>query len=83
MVVTITQFRQQLFALVERAAKGETVEFLHKEQRFRLVPETATSKLGRIGPLDIINHDSNISSDSQRLLDEMQAEWHQDWSEIA
>ena len=83
MVVTITQFRKQLFTLVERAAKGETVEFLHKDQRFRLVPEVAASKLGRIKPLTIIGQNSDIESASKQLQEEMQAEWDQDWSEIS
>jgi len=51
--VTISQFRKNLFQLVESAATGEQVEFVHRGIRFRLVmpDHPPGNKLSRITPL--------------------------------
>jgi antitoxin (DNA-binding transcriptional repressor) of toxin-antitoxin stability system len=38
MTVTATDFRKNLFQLVERALNGELVEIVHKNRRIRLAP---------------------------------------------
>ena len=38
MEVTITQFRKQLFTLVDQAMQGTEVWVKHKGRRFRLIP---------------------------------------------
>jgi antitoxin (DNA-binding transcriptional repressor) of toxin-antitoxin stability system len=82
MVVSITQFREDLFSLVESAAKGEVVEFTHKGIRFRVSPEVPLDKLSRIAPLDVVNSDTDLDAASQKIFAEIQREWDEDWSEI-
>ena len=44
MKVTITEFRNNLFKLVERVIAGESVEFVHQSATIRLVvPEGRSS----------------------------------------
>jgi len=57
MRVTITEFRRNLFKLVERVIAGETVEFVHQSTTVRLViPERGVpSKLDRLTPRQTAN----------------------------
>ena len=86
MKVTITEFRKNLFKMVEKVIAGETVEFVHQGATIRLVlPEVRSSKLDRLTPRQIVN--SNMTEDEHRaaareLQAEMQAEMEKDWSEI-
>jgi antitoxin (DNA-binding transcriptional repressor) of toxin-antitoxin stability system len=82
--VTITQFRQKLFQLADRALNGETIEFIHKGVIFKVVPATRKSKLSRLTPENIFppGVDPDSEYDSSGLLKEMEAEWEKDWSEI-
>ncbi len=84
MAVTITQFRQKLFQLADRALNGETIEFIHKGVIFKVVPATRKSKLSRLTPENIFppGVDPDSEYDSSGLLKEMEAEWEKDWSEI-
>jgi antitoxin (DNA-binding transcriptional repressor) of toxin-antitoxin stability system len=84
--VTITQFRKDLFKLVERAIGGETVEFVHQGATIRLtIPAARSSKLERLTPRQISN--PNMTEEEQRAAErklqaEIQAELEKDWSEI-
>jgi antitoxin (DNA-binding transcriptional repressor) of toxin-antitoxin stability system len=86
MKVTITEFRNNLFKLVERVIAGETVEFVHQGTTVRLViPERQKSKLDRLTPRQITN--PNMTESEQRaaeakLREEMFAEMEKDWSDI-
>ncbi len=87
MKVTISEFRQNLFKLVERVIAGETVEFVHNGTTIRLVvPEgSRTSKLDRLTPRQTTN--SKMTEKQQRaaekkLQSEMWAEIESDWSVI-
>ena len=82
MKVTITEFRKELFKLVERALAGETVEFVHRDHTIRLViPEGRTSRLARLTPRQITNPDA--SEDAERMLQiEMWKEIEMDWAEL-
>ena len=52
---SISKARQNLFTLVDQAAKGEKVEFVHKGQVFQIVPVDRPSKLARLkAPLKIL-----------------------------
>ncbi len=78
MEVTITQFRKQLFTLVNQAMEGTEVWVTHKGGRFKLAPEKKpASKFDRITPMKIINEDVPES----RLYEEMSKEWEKDWDE--
>ena len=84
MEVSITQFRREIFNLVNRALAGGEVRVTHKGQRFRIVPENqAQSRLSRITPLDILNPKSPDLNDpalKAELKAEMEKAWQSDWS---
>lgn len=82
MEVPITQFRKEMFALVNRALQGETISVVHKGQRFRIVPEIdPTTRFDRLTPLQIINPDFPDIMDDAEMKAEMQREWEKDWEE--
>ena len=85
--VSITEFRKNLFKLVERVIAGETVEFVHQGVTVRLViPDGgAASKLDRLTPRPTAN--PNMTEKQQRVAEkklqsEMWAEIEKDWAEI-
>lgn len=51
---SISKTRQNLFAMVDQAAKGEKVEFVHKGQVFQIVPVERPSKLARLKPMKVL-----------------------------
>jgi prevent-host-death family protein len=82
MEVSITQFRREMFDLVNRALQGETITVTHKGQRFRIVPEVnPATRFDRLTPLQIINPDFPDIMDDAAMKAEMQAEWEKDWEE--
>ncbi len=81
MEVSITQFRRDLFALVNKAMEGDEVWVSHKGQRFRLAPDgKPISRLSRITPLEVINESPRLSDSS--LQEEMTRAWEKDWSTL-
>ena len=86
MEVSITQFRRNIFDLVNQAMDGEEVWVMHKGRRFKVVPETKPgSRLSRITPLAVINpaNDSASTKASNRSLrEEMVHAWERDWSDL-
>jgi len=85
MEVTITQFRQKVFELVDQALEGKEVWVKHKGRRVRIVPEHAPSKLSRITPMDILNppdFDMNDPTFKEEMQAEMQRAWEKDWEDI-
>jgi antitoxin (DNA-binding transcriptional repressor) of toxin-antitoxin stability system len=81
MEVSITQFRREMFALVNRALQGEIVTVTHKGQRFRIIPEVQpATRFDRLTPLQIINPGYPDLDDSE-MKAEMKAEWERDWEE--
>ena len=50
---SISKARQNLFGLVDQAANGEKVEFVHKGQTFQIVPVDRPSKLARLKPMQM------------------------------
>ena len=84
--VTITEFRKNLFQLVERAIAGESVEFTHQGKTIRLViPEGSSSRLDRLTPRQITNLDMTEKQHrvtERRMQAEILAEMEKDWAEI-
>ena len=86
MKVTITEFRKNLFKLVERVIAGESVEFTHRGTTIQLVvPEGPDSKLARLTPRQITN--PNMTEKQHRALErKMQAQilagMEKDWAEL-
>jgi antitoxin (DNA-binding transcriptional repressor) of toxin-antitoxin stability system len=77
MEVSITQFRQKVFELVDQALEGKEVWVKHKGRRVRIVPEHAPSKLSRITPMEIITPSADLQDDSWKTA--MMREWDQKW----
>jgi len=80
MEVTITQFRRDLFSLVEQAMGGKEVWVKHKGRRFKLTPEKKPgNKLARLTRCDVMSYDI---LDDGSLLKEMTEAWEKDWADI-
>ncbi len=82
MEVTITQLRQDLFKLVDRALEGEPLQFRYKGVVFSVVPETKPSKLANLVQQTVVAPQGSLEQGSRELLKEMEAEWEKDWSEL-
>jgi hypothetical protein len=84
MEVSITQFRRQMFDLVNRALDGTEIWVRHKGVRFRIAPEgQVTSRISRITPMEILNPDASDLNDpalKAQLQSEMEKAWEDDWS---
>ena len=84
--MTITEFRNNLFKLVEKVIAGESVEFSHRGATIRLiVPEGRSSKLDRLTPRQITNPDMTAEEHraaERKMQTEMLAEIEKDWAEI-
>ena len=81
MDVTITQFRRDLFKLVEKAMSGVEVHVTHKGKGFTLKPDgPPLDKLSRITPMKIIKGDLDEAHDV--LMKEIQEQWEKDWAEL-
>ena len=80
MRVTTTEFRKNLFQLVERALHGELIEIVHKNRTIRLAPTERTSKLSRLMPRDTLNCSPEEFDEALRAQDEeMRRQWEQKW----
>jgi len=77
MEVTITQFRQKVFDLVDQALEGKEIWVKHKGRRVRIVPEQPVDKLSRITPMEIIATSADLEDDSWKTA--MMREWGQKW----
>jgi hypothetical protein len=82
--VNISQFRKNLFQLVDQALEGDVVEII-QGRSVRLVPKAPGSKLDRLTPMQIFN--PTLSKEdhkraSQKLAKEMQQQWERDRSEL-
>ena len=86
MKVTITEFRNNLFKLVEKVIAGESVEFVHQGTTIRLVvPEGRPSKLDRLTQRQITNPDMTAKEQREverKMKADMLAEMEKDWAEL-
>ncbi len=78
MQITATNFRKDMFQILERAKQGEEVLVLHKGEQFRLMPEKPVDKLSRIQPVEVF-HPHSEAADEERMKKEMAAEWEAKW----
>lgn len=77
--VSITQFRRNLFSLMNQALEGTEVWVTHKGSRLRIVPEKPPgSRLSRITPMEVVNYAQGGLEDTG-LLEEMTRAWEADW----
>lgn len=82
MTVTITEFRKNVFELVERALKGELIEVSHKGRLVRLMAEAenSTSKLARLVTRNTVVGSFEELEEAQRNLQtENRARWEAKW----
>lgn len=78
MEVTITQFRRDLFKLVEQALNGAPVRVVHKGKSVTLTPDEPVDRLSRITPLDFELGDLDDRPDKEA----MRLAWEKDWADL-
>ena len=79
MDVTITEFRRNLFNLVEQAMSGIEVHVTYKGKSFTVKPDgPPPDRLNRITPMDIIVGDLDDRPDKE----EMRRAWEADWADL-
>jgi len=80
MVMNATEFRKNLFAVLEKARAGENVEVVYKGSSLRISGVGSNSKLARAKRQDLFlcDPDSIVSSD-RKLLAEFEEEWEKEW----
>jgi antitoxin (DNA-binding transcriptional repressor) of toxin-antitoxin stability system len=82
MTVTTTEFRKNLFQLVERALNGELIEIVHKDRRIRLTPAEPASKLSRLVARDTLNCSPDELDQVLRAQDnEIRQNWEAKWQD--
>ena len=80
MKVTTTEFRKDLFRIVDRVLQGEFVEVAHKGRLIRLVPADQPGKISRLIHRDTISGTPEDLDRAQRELDgEMRTAWEEKW----
>lgn len=79
--VTSTEFRKNLFQIVERALRGEFVEVSHKGHSIRLVAGEKPDKLSRLVPRDtIVGTPEDLERGQSELDAEMRGLWEKKWA---
>lgn len=82
MEVSITQFRRDIFDLVNQALQGHEVWVTYKGRRFRIAAESGpASRLACVTPLEVVNPEGP-KLDDPSLQEEMERAWEKDWSEL-
>jgi hypothetical protein len=82
MEIPITQFRRELFTVINKALDGNDVWVSHKGRRLKLVPDgEPVSHLSRITSMEIVNSGGPDSGDDA-LMAETMLRWEQDWNRI-
>ncbi|HEY3826158.1 MAG TPA: hypothetical protein VGL82_16445 [Bryobacteraceae bacterium] len=77
--MTATALRKNLFQVLERALRGETVEIDYKGSKLRLVPPSAGSKLSRaIRRHTLLVDPQSIVESDPVLMAELESRWNQD-----
>lgn len=78
--MSATDFRKNLFQLVERALNGELIEIVHKNRTIRLAPTERKSKMSRLVQRDTLNCSPDEFDKALRAQDdEMRDQWEQKW----
>lgn len=78
-----TEFRKNLFSVLERVREGEIAEIDYKGCAIQVKAARPTSKLARAKRQHALlcDPDDIVHSDKE-LLAEMEAEWEKDWKDI-
>jgi antitoxin (DNA-binding transcriptional repressor) of toxin-antitoxin stability system len=83
MSMSATEFRKNLFTILERVLAGETVDIIYKGAAVRVTANGSSSKLSRAKRRDTLLCDPGaiVHSDPE-LLRKMEAEWTKDWKKL-
>ena len=82
MEISITQFRREIFELVNRSINGEHITIVYKGSRLQIAPENpAGSRLSRVTPLQVINPQFG-ELDEKAMKAGMEQAWERDWSTL-
>jgi len=85
MDISITQFRRELFDLVNRAMDGADVCVVHRGRRLKLQPlDAPADRLSRITRLPIaepVSASPDAASETP-LLTKMRQSWEKDWTSL-
>jgi antitoxin (DNA-binding transcriptional repressor) of toxin-antitoxin stability system len=83
MTVTATEFRKNLFSLLEHVLHGETLEVRYKGSLVRIAPASSGSKLARAKRQKTLLCDPDeIVHTDRKLAARMESAWNKDWSRI-
>jgi len=79
MELTATDFRKNLFQILDRALRGEAIEIAYKGSKIRLTPPQGGSKLARAVRRNtlLVPFDSIVESDPE-LVAELEKGWRRD-----
>lgn len=81
MKVSTTEFRKDLYQIMDRVLKGELVEVIHKGNIIRLTPPASQSKMSRLIRRDTLVCDPDQLEEARRELQgEMRSEMEEDWT---
>ncbi len=83
MQATITQFRKELFQMADQAINGEIVQFTYKGVVFKVTPEKKHSKLEKLVGQPVIAPGVDLDNAGAELQAAMEAEWNEDWKQLA
>ena len=73
MQVSVSNFRKNLFQLMDKAINGEFIEVTHKGRRVRLVAQSVPSKLDRLAAHEYPYSDEDFERVQEELSQEMSA----------
>ena len=81
MLCTATEFRKNLFAALNRALHGDTIEVSYKGALLRITASGSQSKLARANRQNTLlcDPDSIVGSDP-KLTAKMEAAWRREWA---
>lgn len=80
MKVTATEFRKNLFKLLERTLDGEVLEVVYKGSSLHVAANGGQSKLGRVKRQhSLIGRPNTIVRSDKKLMKKLEAEWRTEW----
>ena len=80
MTISATDFRKNLFQLIDNVSNGELVEVSHKGRTLRLVPVDRPSKLARLPKRDIlVGTPEDVDHALDSVWEENVANWETKW----
>jgi len=83
MAMNATDFRKNLFAVLERVLEGETVDIVYKGAAVRVTSAGAGSKLARAKRRNTLRCDPDaIVKSDPHLGAKLEAEWRKDWKKL-